>query len=918
MIGDVCVRRAVALIVGALVADASSAPAQTGRPEPRIVTVAVRLPLEGGPYRVEVKPGVRLVGPATGQASDSVLPLSFVLQPTAPAGLQTLADVVVGGRRLPVATRIPARRALSLSVATPGFVRARVGDTLWLTVENRGNVPESVQFRPGTPPRGYRIEIGGGPTHLGAGASAEVAVVVREVGSGEASIRIAAAAGTTTAYAQIRIAAQDDRRARVPFAVTLLAPHQRGQNPVIVASGQAWLGDSVLFKASYGTRDVFWSWFPGLVGSRQRLVEIRAPRWGFAAGDLTLPGSAGVLPWLSGTGVRASLGGRAGWSGHAALLRETHAPGTSASFTASWRAGWASVHASALARIEGGRSPSRLWVLGGDWARGGARWSGEAGSANVGAGEVPVGAMSLAYAGGRLALRGSAARDAELSGTIGLVRTRGEFGGEVRLSDRVTYFGRGTATRSSSPADVGSNEAASTDAIGGARFRAGRGLVTASVRQTAFESDRFSSLSYTATEAAAASVVALGHRTTIRPEVALRRGDGGPWQPRGGAAFSWSSPDAYLSVAGEWGAPRYGPSDQAPGWNASAQMWSRRGRGSGDFVVTFARTPRGQVLGYGTASLAWLVRPRTELLGAIRNVPGTRGTPGGGWSVSVGLRTGLSLAWNAATLRGIVFEDVNRNGIRDPGDHPIAGVPLRWGAVEQVSDARGRYQVPDIRDGVFAPDPGLGWQVTSASETRVAVARAGSIVAAVRFAELPSDAVESIPGGAVVLRGLYGTEYVAALDSLGQARWTGLPVGTYTARHRPPDGRAGWDPASESVNVQPGATAGVQLVASYSPRRMQVRVFGEVDAGLGRSCPVRRVLVPGLTFDAVRCLFPGDEPLQESRGEWVRWTFVGGTPSGRGYGDFLFFRDGSLVIALVRGLDARFSGPASLGPFNEG
>ena len=347
-------------------------------------------------------------------------------------------------------------------------------------------------------------------------------------------------------------------------------------------------------------------------------------------------------------------------------------------------------------------------------------------------------------------------------------------------------------------------------------------------------------------------------------------------------------------------------------------MWGRRGRGSGDLAVTFARDPRGQVLGYGTASLAWLVRPRTELLGAIRNVPGTRGTPGGGWSVSVGLRTGLSLAWNASRPRGLVFEDANHNGLRDAGEHPVAGVPLRWGAVEDVSDARGRFQVPDGGDGLIAPEPGLGWQVTSASETRVAVARAGSIVAAVRFAELPSDAVESIPGGAVVLRGLDGTEYGAAVDSLGQARWTGLPVGTYTARHQPPDGRAGRDPASESVIVQPGATAGVQLVASYSPRRLQVRVFGEVDAGPGQSCPVRRVLVPGLTFDAVRCLFPGEVPLEEARGDWVRWTFVGRIPSGRRYGDFLFFRDGNLVIALVRGLDARFSGPASLGPFNDG
>jgi hypothetical protein len=922
VIGDRCWRRAVALVLVTLGADAARAPAQGGRPEGRIVTVAVPLPVARGPYRIEVKPGVRLVGPAAGEATDSVLPLSFVLPATAPAGLQALADVVVAGRRLAVGTRVAERRALSLRAASSGLIRVENGDTVWLIVENRGNVPESVGLRPGAPQRGYRVEVGRSPTSLAPGARAEVPVVVREVGSGEASLRVTAAAGPTTAYAQLRIAAADDRRTGVPLSVTLLAPHERGRSPVVVASGQAWLGDSIVLRASYATRDAFWNWFPGLVGSRQRLLELRAPRWSFAAGDLTLPGSAGVLPWLSGTGARASLGGRFGWSGHGALLRETHASTTSAEFTAAWRAGGLGVRATALARIADDRSLSRLWVLGGDWARGGARWSGEAGSANVGAGEVPVGALSMAYAGGRVTVRGSAAREAELTGTTGLVRERGDFGAEVRVSDRVTYFGRGAATRSSWPAGDarGEGSAVSTDAVAGARVRFGAGLVTTSVRRTVFDSSRFPSLSYGATEAAAASVVSLGRRTTIRPEVSLRRGDSaGRWSPRAGASFAWSAADAFVSVAGEWGQPRYGASDEPPRWNASAQMWGRRGRGSGDLAVTFARNPRGQVLGFGTASLAWRVRPRAELLGAIRKLPGTAGTPGEGWSVSFGLRTGFSLAWNAARPRGLVFEDLNRNGVRDAGDHPIAGVPLRWGRVEQVSDAHGRFQVPDSRGGLFAwPESDPGWRVVSATGNRVAVARTGGVVAVVRFGVVPSDAVESIPSGAVVLRGMDGTEYIADVDSLGQALWTGLPAGTYTAWHQAPDGRSGRDPASVSVTILPGATAGVQLVASYSPRRMQVHVFGEEDAGRGQSCPVRRVLVPGLTFDAVRCLFPGEVPLEASRGAWVRWTFVGGNPSGRRYGDFLFFRDGALVVALVRRLDARYSGPASLGPFTDG
>ena len=731
MIGEVRCRQSVALAVLALVAGADPAPAQMGGTDGRIVTVAVPLPAASGSYRVEVKPGVRLVGPAAGQATDSVLPLSFVLPATAASGLQTLADVVVGGRRLAVTTRVAVRHALALRAAAPGVVRAEAGDTIWLVVENRGNVPETVALRSGTPPRGFRIELGRSTAHLPVGGRTEVPVVMREVGTGEASLRVSASAGPASAHAQLRIAAAARRPRGVPVSVTVLAPHDRGQQPVVVATGQAWLGDSVLVRASYGTRDVFWSWFPGLLGSRQRILELRAPRWSLSAGDITLPGSTGMVPWLSGFGARASLGQRLGWSGHAALVRETHASASSAAVTAAWRAARLGVHATVVARTAEDRPLSRLWVLGGDWANGGARWIGELGSANVGAGEVAVGAFDLTYAGARGMVRGSAVRQAEMAGPIGLVKMRADGGAEVRVLDGLTYFGRAAASRSSWPGgDEGEQGwAVSTEALGGARARVGRALVTTSMRRTCFASSRPPSVSYAAMEAAVSSVVSIGPRMSIRPEAALRRSDAtGRWRPRAGAAFAWSANDAFLSLAGEWGQPRsgYAAPDEAPGWNASAQMWARHGTGSGDLVVTLTRTQDGRVVGHGTASLAWRVLPRAELLAAIRNLPRVPAAPGGGWSVSLGLRTDFSLAWNAPSPSGLVFEDLNRNGQRDRGDHPIAGVPLQWGLVERVSDAHGRFKLPDERVGESAwPESDSGWQVIAAEGNRVAVARAG-------------------------------------------------------------------------------------------------------------------------------------------------------------------------------------------------
>jgi hypothetical protein len=63
-------------------------------------------------------------------------------------------------------------------------------------------------------------------------------------------------------------------------------------------------------------------------------------------------------------------------------------------------------------------------------------------------------------------------------------------------------------------------------------------------------------------------------------------------------------------------------------------------------------------------------------------------------------------------------------------------------------------------------------------------------------------------------------------------------------------------------------------------------------------------------------LFPGEEPVQAARGEWVRWTYLGDPRAGIQYGDFLYFHDGALVVALVRRVGGRYSGAvASLGPF---
>ena len=59
---------------------------------------------------------------------------------------------------------------------------------------------------------------------------------------------------------------------------------------------------------------------------------------------------------------------------------------------------------------------------------------------------------------------------------------------------------------------------------------------------------------------------------------------------------------------------------------------------------------------------------------------------------------GLSAAESAESVAGVVFEDTNANGLRDPGEDGISGVYVQLGALVSKTDESGRYVIEGAAD----------------------------------------------------------------------------------------------------------------------------------------------------------------------------------------------------------------------------
>jgi hypothetical protein len=134
---------------------------------------------------------------------------------------------------------------------------------------------------------------------------------------------------------------------------------------------------------------------------------------------------------------------------------------------------------------------------------------------------------------------------------------------------------------------------------------------------------------------------------------------------------------------------------------------------------------------------------------------------------------------------GYVYEDMNGNEHRDPGEPGVAGALVRRGGVTAVADASGKYRVGgDARQAVTIDEASLpdGWTANGATRGDLSVSLSTS--AEVELVVAPRSGISNVEidlsKAHVLARDSVGREWVARMTGPTTATFESLPVGTYT------------------------------------------------------------------------------------------------------------------------------------------
>lgn len=169
----------------------------------------------------------------------------------------------------------------------------------------------------------------------------------------------------------------------------------------------------------------------------------------------------------------------------------------------------------------------------------------------------------------------------------------------------------------------------------------------------------------------------------------------------------------------------------------------------------------------------------------------------GPWRFSLGATRSFGLPLPVArtpVVSGVIYEDLDGDGVRRPGDPGVPGVAVQFGHLQTTTDARGHFRFYDGgAGGDLSVDPaalpigvtvGPGTEMASRGRTAIPLVRTASLEIRLFLDRNGNGAMDPdearAPGLVVSVRDQDGTSRDAVSDGTGRVRFGALPPGTYT------------------------------------------------------------------------------------------------------------------------------------------
>jgi hypothetical protein len=201
------------------------------------------------------------------------------------------------------------------------------------------------------------------------------------------------------------------------------------------------------------------------------------------------------------------------------------------------------------------------------------------------------------------------------------------------------------------------------------------------------------------------------------------------------------------------------------------------------------------------------------------------------WRLSLGVGRSFGVPMpvaRAAVVQGVIFEDLDGDGVRGPGEPGLPDVAVTLGGLRTRTDANGRFRFYDTDGGPLRVDAtslprGMalvpGTELPSRGVITIAVARTASLEIRV-FLDRDGDGAmgpgEGFATGAVVTvrHGTGGTRD-AAVDAAGRVRFGSLPPGVHVLTVRRPNGRGDGVAFESEIVLEPGGRETLMIAIPY-------------------------------------------------------------------------------------------------------